>query len=52
MDDKEDHIDIEPLLPHYDAVLYLVQYDKVSVSVGRSFPFAAVTKQYFRATIG
>ena len=52
MDDKEDHINIEPLLRHSDVILYLGQDDKVSVPVGRSVPLAAVTKQYLRAIVG
>ena len=28
-------VDIQPLLPHYDAIVYLGQYDKSCVPVGR-----------------
>ena len=37
MAEKEDGMNIEPLLPHSDVILYLVQDYKESVHVGRSF---------------
>ena len=51
-DDKGDCMNVEPLLPHSDAILYLCPDEKVSVPVGRSVPLASVTKQSFRAIVG
>ena len=45
-------MNIEPLLPHSDVILYLVQDDKESVHVGRSVPLSAFTKQSVRAIVG
>ena len=45
-------MNIEPLLPHSDVILYLVQDYKESVHVGRSVPLSAFTKQSFRAIVG
>ena len=52
MADKERVMNIEPLLTHYDAMLYLGKYYKVSVTIGRSFPLDAFTKQYTRKIVG
>ena len=45
-------MNIEPVLPHSDVILYLVQDDKESVHVGRSVPLSAFTKQSIRAKVG
>ena len=52
MADKEDRMNIEPLLPHSDVILYLGQYEKVSVPVGSSVPIDAATNQYAREIVG
>ena len=38
-------VDIQPLIPHSDAIVYLGQDNKVNVNVGRSVPLASAGKQ-------
>ena len=45
-------MDIQPLLPHSDTILYLVQYYKASVPVGLSVPLVVVGNQYSRVIFG
>ena len=45
-------MNIEPLLPHSDEILYLCQDNNASAAVGRIVPISAVTKQYSRAIVG
>ena len=45
-------MNIEPLLPNSDMILYLGQDDKDSVHVVRSVPLSDVTQQYNRAIVG
>ena len=52
MYDKEDGINIKPLPPHYDVILYLGQYEKSSVPVGHSLPLDAVKNQSDREIVG
>ena len=52
MAEKEYYMNIEPLLPHYNVILYLVQDEKSVMHVSRSVPIAAVTNQYFRSVVG
>ena len=52
MDEKEDVMNIKPLLPHSDVILYLGQDDKASVHVGRSVPLSDVTQQSTGAIVG
>ena len=42
MSEEKDGVDIQTLLPHYDAIMYLGQDDKAIVPVGCSVPLAAV----------
>ena len=49
--EKEDGTNIEALPPHSDAILYLGQYEKVSVPIGRLVPIADVTKKSPREII-
>ena len=45
-------MNIEPLLPHSDVILYLVQDDKETVHVGRSVPLSAFANQSAREIFG
>ena len=45
-------MNIEPLLPHSDVILYLVQDDKYIVHVGRLIPLSDVAQQSTRAIVG
>ena len=45
-------MNIKPLLPHSDVILYLGQDDKASVHVGRSVPLSDVTQQSTGAIVG
>ena len=45
-------MDIQPLLPHSDTILYIGQYYKASVPVGLSVPLAVVGNQYSRVIFG
>ena len=45
-------MNIKPLLPHSDVILYLGQDEKASVHVGRSVPLSDVTQQSFREIVG
>ena len=38
-------VDIQPLLPHSDVIMYLGQDDKARLPVERSVPLAAVGKK-------
>ena len=52
MDKEKYGVYIQPLLPHYDVIVYLGQYEKSSVPVGRSVPLTAVGNQSDRGTVG
>ena len=52
MDKDEDGVDIQPILPHSDAIVYLGQDDRASTPVCRSVPLAAAGKQYARGIVG
>ena len=52
MDKEKDNVDIQPLLPHPDAIVNLGQDEKSSVPVGRSVPLATVGKQSARGIVG
>ena len=43
--EEKDGVDIQPLLPHSDAIVYLGQDDKSSVPVGRSVPLSDIGKK-------
>ena len=45
-------VDIQPLLPNSDTIVYLCQYEKASVPVGRSVPLDAIGKQSDRRIVG
>ena len=45
-------VDIQPLLPHYDAIVYLGQYNKPCVPVGHSFTLAVVVNKTSRGIVG
>ena len=49
---EKDGVDIQPLLPHSDAIVYLGQDDKSSVPVGRSVPIADIGKKSARGIVG
>ena len=51
-DEEKDGVDIQPLLPHSNAIVYLGQDEKSIFSVGRSVSLAAVGKQYYRGIVG
>ena len=42
MEEEKDGVDIQPLHPHYDVIVYLGQDEKLDVPVGRSVPLDAV----------
>ena len=52
MAEEKDGVYIQPLLPHYDVIVYLGQDEKSSVPVGRSVPLTAVGNQSDRGTVG
>ena len=52
MAEEKYDMDIQPLLPHSDAIIYLGQDYKASVPVGRSVPLADVGNKSDRGIVG
>ena len=51
MAEEKNGVNIQPLLPHSDVIVYIGQDEKASVPVGHSVPLVAVGKKYDRVIV-